>query len=475
MLAMATALGVVAACVLLRPIHVAPAVEAVRQQEPPALAALTDRPALHRAPLSAAAGDSLAAAAKVDFDAGLGKLVDLTLRAIDALARGDTAQAKTADAEGFALVKAVLEHVGDYENRALFALTGTAGMADARAGTTRDVLERLLYFGLQKLDTFARGGNRGALDAFLIALLETMVPDEQVAGVCLRLLADQPYIGAAQEDAVLRLVELVPTYPWLAEPTRRLLLTLWRNLEASGARPRDTLATLALMLKDDSNPARRAAAVEHLLLSGDSSLIDFVLRDVEEQRDAVRAADLASAAASKLPVDLALAAVRRLRVVAARPLTAAAIELARRDGALVRATYAELAQEQAAPELRADLVAGLGFNPCEPNLALTKSAFDSDADVNVRRRALLALAANGAAAYGEQVVTAALADRELCGARGERLGVIVAALENMARNGEREAVARLGARLAQRRDLAPNVREALQQLLERGPAPRPRK
>jgi hypothetical protein len=456
---------------LLRPIRVESDAQAGGPRLAPAPSQLVASSTPVRTPVADSAVSQPPARSVIEFDVAMRKLVDLSLRAVDELARRDVAAAQATDVEGAELVKAVLEHVADYEQRALFALTGMERVNDERAAMTRRVLERLLFFGLQKLAALAPSDRRVQLDAFLMALLESLLHDEHVCAVVARLLVDQPYLGAGQEPEILRLIEMVPMHPWLAEPMRRLLATLWRNLEASGVRPRDSLETLALMLKDDPNPARRAAAIERLLLSGDRALVDFVLRDIEEQRDATRAIDLAEAAASKLPAELALDVVRRLRAVAQRPLTLSAIELVRRDAKLVRAAFQELTASQANPELRADLVMGLGCNPSPDNLAVTKAAFDHDPDVQVRCRALLALTGNAGTAYGEQVVTAALADRELCGPGGQHLGVILAALENLAMQGEREVVARLGRQLGERRDLPPDVRSELEQLLERGSTP----
>lgn len=467
-LAMLAALVAVVVFGLLRPIRVESGVAAEVPLAKPVPAPMTTASAPTRTAVPT--DRETKSAREVDFDATLARLVELSMRANEELARGELDKAKVTDVEAAELVKGLLEFVPDYELRALHALTGSAGSADPRATMTRHVLERLLYFGLQKLATLAQVGGRSAFDGFLLALLESSLLDEQVAEIIARLLVDQPYLGVAQEVEVMRLIELVPTHPWLAEPMRRLLLTLWRNLEAGGVRPRDGVETMALMLKDDTNPARRAAAIERLMLSGDRNLVDFVLRDVEEQRDAKRAADLAAPAATHLPPDQALEVVQRLRAVAQRPLTVSAIELSRRDGALVRTRYQELLASQSRADLRADLVMGLGCNPSSDNLAVANTALQIDPDPQVRRRALLAITGNAASALGEQAVSAALADRELCGPQGERLSVIVAALDNMARQGEHDAVARLGRQLGQRRDLAPEVRSELERLLAEGPA-----
>jgi hypothetical protein len=123
--------------------------------------------------------------------------------------------------------------------------------------------------------------------------------------------------------------------------------------------------------------------------------------------------------------------------------------------------------------VRADLISGLGFNPSAPNLALVKAAFDRDPSPEVRQRALLALSANAASAWGEEVVGQALRDPALCTGFGERAAAVVVALENLARAGEAPAVRRLGRRLGARTDLPPHVRSDLERLLRDGPPPGP--
>lgn len=407
------------------------------------------------------------------FDDLAAELVDLSLRGIGELERGDEQAAAATDAEVRAVVGTILGTIADYEQRALFALTGVDA-DDARAQAERGAYGRLLHLGLQKLATFARGGTRAPLDRFLAALLDVMVPHRATAEVVAWLLTDAPYLGPPQEGAVLRLAELVPTYPWLADSVRRLLLTLWHNLEASGARARDQIETLALMLKDDTNAALRAAALERLVTSTERGLVEFVVRDIEDRRDRERARDVAVAAAAKLPIDQAIDVVRRLRPLAPEALILPAMELARRDEARVRGCYETLLATGAEVDLRADLVSGLGFDPTPDNVALVERAFRVDPDVGVRARALLALTANAAAALGERVVSAALDDAQLCGTRGERTGILVGALNNLARAGEKDAVERLGRRLSARRDLPPAVRAELEQLLRQGPQPSPR-
>jgi len=411
-------------------------------------------------------------AMRASFEELASRLVDLAVRGVDEVGRGDLRAAQATDVAATAVVSTIVTTITDYEQRALFALTGLVG-EDSRSATARGAFGRLLHLGLQKLAARASAGDPRPLAAFLDALLEEMVPHEPIAAVIAWLLIDQPYLGPEQERAVLRLAELAAAYPWLADPVRRLLLTLWRNLEAGGVRPREQTELLALTFKDDPNPARRAAALERLVTSSDEDLVRFVVQDIELRGDADRARDLAMAAANALPVGLALEVVRRLRPVGSQALLAPALELARRAEAEVRTSYEELLAADADRDFRADLVSGLGFNPSRANLALVEHAFRTDPAVSVRERALLALTANAAAALGERSVAAALEDVELCGARGERAGVLLGALENLARAGELDAMQRLGRRLAARRDLSPAVRSELERLLTEGPPPRP--
>lgn len=393
------------------------------------------------------------------------RIVDLTLAGGEQVRREELAAADATHAEVVELVGRLVASHADFASRALFALTGLPG-DDARAAAGRAVHGRLLQMALERDSATAAQGERGPLDELLRGLLQSMVPHAPIAEVIASILIDRGYLGAPQEDGVLRLAELVPTYPWLAEPARRLLLTLWHNLERTGARARDQIETLALMLKDDANPARRAAALERLVSSTERELVEFVLHDVEGRGDGDRARDLAAAAAARLPADQALAVVQRLRRLAPTALVGPALELARRDEAGVRTAYGQLLAQRADPEFRADLVSGLGFNPNSANLTVVETALRSDPEPRVRERAVLALTASAAAAFGVRAVTQALDDATFA---GERLSVLVGALENLARAGEAEAVAALGKRLGARPDLPPLARGELEQLLRTGP------
>ncbi|MEZ5966434.1 MAG: hypothetical protein R3F56_21540 [Planctomycetota bacterium] len=465
----ATLVAAAAACLLLHrfsgsvPASVpAPAAESGAVAPFPVTASVVERRALaepHDSPVSRG------------FDALVAELIELTLRGTIEFERGANDAAAATDAEVRSTVGEVLSTVVDYEDRALFALSEVGDTDEPRSKAARTVHGRLLHLGLQKLSTRARSGDTQALDGFLGALLEIMVPHRATAEVVAWLLADTPYLGAGQEEAVLRLAQTVPTYPWLADHVRRLLLTLWRNLEASGSRARDQIETLALMLKDDTNDALRAAALERLVTSTEPELVEFVLRDVEERRDGERARDLAQAAATKLPAEEALRVARRLRSLVPSEMILPALELARRDDGAVRSAYESLAAAGADGPWRADLVSGLGFQPSTANLTLVAHAFRNDPDVEVRTRALMALTANAAASFGTRALAAAVDDPTLCGG-GPRLGILVGALGNLARAGEREATERLGRRLAARGDLPPTVRAELEGLLRDGP-PRP--
>src|SRR5690606_18767731 len=117
---------------------------------------------------------------------------------------------------------------------------------------------------------FDRTGERRHLDALVESILRCVPQDAALAkGLGDGLLVDRPYLGVAHESTVLETVDLGIELPYLRGTAARLLRTLWRNLAASGDRSSTSLDALALVFKDDSNPGRRQAALEHLLVADD--------------------------------------------------------------------------------------------------------------------------------------------------------------------------------------------------------------
>lgn len=418
----------------------------------------------HRSPSALGRRTIVAAPAPPDFDALLQQLVGLAVRGYEEVARDSLQQAKVTDAEALALFQQILAAVTDVDDRALWALTALGAGDELSTRVTRQLLGRFATVALQRRQQAAVNGAPAGLITYVDALLGLLVPHQANAELVATLLTDQPYLGAAHEDALLGLTELGAQHPYLHDVARRLLLTLWANLQASGARSRRDLETLAMLGKADRNPTRRAAALETLLVAEDPRLVEFVLADVAESNDQAGAAALAQVAARQLPPERALQVLRRLAHVGDQSMTGPALILGGRDAGAVRRCYEQLLGEAREPKLRGDLITGVGFNPSPDNFDLVLTALELDPDAEVRQRALLALAGAGSAAHGEAAVQAALADPTFT-SHPAGLDVIVTAVDNLAQGGEVNAVDRLARQTLCRSDVSESTRSRLRTLL----------
>lgn len=419
----------------------------------------TPRPG-RREVVVAPAQQAASPAAAPQFAALLERLVDLALRVDQELSAGDQAAARSTDDAARAVFAQLLAEIPDAAEQALSTLPEQVA-ADPRARARRDMLGRLLRASLAQRHEQARAGApRRALDGLVDGLLAALVPIAANGELIADLLVDQPYLDLPHEDQLLRLTELSNRHAWLPELTRSLLLTLWHNLEARGVRSAGEAETLAMLLENDSNPARRAAAVERLIASGNPRFVEFVLADLERRGDRDRARAVAMVAAQRLPARQALEVVQRLVHTLGEAMAGPALLLSNRDAAAVRSCYERLLGDDRDAALRAELITGVGFHASPENLDLVLTALRLDPDPTVRSRALLAATGAASAAHGEAAVEAALADQQLIASPGG-YHAIVAAIDNLARAGERNAVARLRQRLAGRVDVPESARQRL--------------
>ncbi len=412
-----------------------------------------------------------------DFDTQLAHLVALAVRGMREVRAKHMEKAKATDAEARTAFETLVQTIGDAGERALFALLGrpepdteTQPGAEPQRGTGADptprverlMLLRIIDYTLQSRHALLPA-SAGQLSAFVAAMLDAIQQSASIAADFAPLLIDKPYLDQTHEDDVLRLAELSPVTTHLQACAARLITTLWTNLARTGARRSGQLESLAMMLKDDTNPAKRSAAMQHLLAADDPRLVDFVLAEAEQARDPRLARELAMGAVEGATSARALEVLQRMRRVEDTPLTSATLTLALKDPAGLREKYETLVGEGRDARLRADLITGLGFNPSPENTALTQLAFDSDPDPEVRARALLALSTS--AARGEEAIGRALDDATFLGKRGERMRDVIAAIQNLAGSGQLNAVARLGKRVLARPGLAETDRKDLERIL----------
>jgi hypothetical protein len=402
------------------------------------------------------------------FDDFLERLVDLGSQLTLAVQARDQDLAQELDRLSRDELEELYRYFPAPEARALSRLAGLPpDDASVPALVRRKVCLLLLTRGLQQRYEQERAtGSRRRLDTLVSAMLATVPQAERLAQELGGQLVDHPYLGLVHEEAVLDLVAMTSEQPFLAELSTALLLTLWDNLSASGARTSSELASLALLFKDDANPSRRLAAFIHLLKAEQGRYRDVVLDEVCRRRERDLARELGMAAARTLEPPEALGVLRRLVTVSRDESMGAFLTLGRRDPELLRETYEELLADNVEPGLRAELVTGTGFSAMPAGIELARLAFQSDPLPKVRIRAMLVITSKASQAWGEETVGSALDDPAFA-TDPQNLGAIVWALDNLARSGMVNAVHRLGTRLMSRSELLPGDREQLADLLSR--------
>jgi hypothetical protein len=434
------------------PGHPAAALAPAAQPTPSAVSAAAG--ALHREPADVVPG----------FDDYVAWLVQCGLRTARCAANGDTAAALASDAEAKRLFEQMLAHVADADELALAATADHPEEPADDAGRMRErVLALTLDIGLQRRPALAPGDRR-RLDA-MVAHMLTVMPQSPRLPALLgeQQLVDKPYLGLAHEPAVLGLFQLAGQGQFPSAIAVALLQTLWQNLAATGARSSQELASLALLLFDDSDPGKRLAACRQLLL--DARYRDVVLARAKERKDAALAAELCAVAAQQLSPAAALAVLAELGPLAPTALTVPYLALAQRDAAAVCAAYERHLADDVRPGVRAELITGAGFTRSAEGIELARLALHADRDNGVRVRAMFVLTGNAAAALGESAMSQLLDDPAFAN-DADCIGAAVLALENLERANLINAIDRLGQRLRQTA-LRAGDRDNLERILAR--------
>ncbi|MCC6784687.1 MAG: hypothetical protein IT457_17710 [Planctomycetes bacterium] len=383
-----------------------------------------------------------------EFDSAIERLVVLALEMVDLDARAEKEAVRTRNDEAVALITALLNAVPDCGERAVMRL---AELPDTNTtqeiGLRREVLISVLSRDLSERSTRAdKGLPRGPVDALVGSMLGIVDLNELTAKrLGNDLLVDAPLLGPPHEEAVLALVESSQFETWLVPTASELLRTLWRNLERSGARHRSDITSLALLYFEDRNEARRLAAVRELVR--DPRLRRIALDRVRAQQDAALAAAIANGAASELDSESALELIRELHEIGGTRLLGACTMVAMRDPTAARASYETALGEDRDPGYRAQLLLAATLTPDAASLELARAALRNDLDPEVRSRAMLALTNHPDASIGERAIFEALDDPRNAN-QPDLVLAAVAGLENLLRFGDRNAIQRIGSRLA---------------------------
>ena len=416
-------------------------------------------------------GPRVARQDEVEFERLINQLVEL-VRDLERAIKGDDAERAGQIQREADRVWAMFRRCDPPAEETALLMLGDAAVTSTPAAQLRSRLcLRVIGEGLTwRLRSFEASDDRRPLDQLVAGILTLLAAGHPAPDQLAALLIDKPYLSLSHEDQMLDLVAAAATSEQLVTATSRLLKTLWHNLERSGARSSAELAGLALLFLEDGNPCRRLAAMTYLLSARDGQFRDVVVTSIVRHHDTRMASAVSIAAAAELAPRAALAVLQRLRPLAKQTMMAAFMTLGERDADVLQTAYHQELRAGSDPELRAELVSGIGFRGPE-GLALARRAFDLDPSVEVRSRAMFAMTSQAPAALGERTLMAAL-DDERFSQDPKRLGQVALALDNLANAGEHGAVDRVGRRLLAHPALTARDRERVDAMLARNATPR---
>ncbi len=414
------------------------------------------------------------------FDEFVSAIVELGMKTSELRQQGTTESAEDNDDQARELFERLMGTIPDAAEQALQRLSETPQVdvqttldtIAAQAFLRRRVLSMTLSFGCQlyrglRMSAADRESQDHAspdrLDHLVSAMLTTMPASEELA---LELtqghLANRPYLGAAHELQVLELVAMSGEGSFPVEAATVLLTTLWNNLVQTGARTSDDLAGLALLLLHDGNATERKSAVRRLLLDDRFRLV--ILQQLIQDSDMDLAREVAMVAAQDLPPEIALDTLAETNSLT-EGFSAPYVWLGQRAPALMEARYDELLAADLQPKLREMLMTGAGLM-ASSGVDFAQRAFANDPDPAVRTRSVFLISARGDPEVAEATFHRALDDPAFR-TDPERLAQLVMAMENLARSGDCNAMARVAQRLQACGTLPTYAQTRLQDLLAR--------
>lgn len=402
-----------------------------------------------------------------NFDDYVEELVEIGARTSRLVIDGDIEGADASDAKAKELFAELMQNLADAPSEALARLLDHPTATEdcpAHDHLRRRIWNLVLATGLQNLHrTSLQTQERESLDALVAATLVSMPQAEPLAHELCVQLDQKPYLGLAHEPIVLEFVAASGVDEFPAEVARKLLSTLWDNLQKTGQRTSEELNGLALLLLRDGNASERASAAELLLADPRYRLV--VLEHLRRSEDHKLAREVAMVAARILEPQVALQVLSETAGLAGDFL-APYLVLGYREPALLQREYELQLANDTSPEFRGELVRGVGFSKDPLGVATAQLAFQSDPHPDVRLKAVFVLTANAAKTLAEPAFHAALQDPAIRD-NPVRLGALVLALENLANAGEINAVDRIGRQLLAAGALNQHSRTSLEELLAR--------
>lgn len=412
--------------------------------EPDRTATAMPDPAIERVAVTAPATNE----APLVFAECVAQLCDMGLRTAELAQDDEIDAAKRLDAETRDLLAKLLQQFPDAGERSLAMVIAMAGGPELAPrppleNTRLGVLQLLLRSELtrrQELAVMVQDHSR--VDALTSAILEAMPIGSLTAQMGERCLHQAPYLHIVHEPSVLNLLKLAGEDEFPREIATNMLLTLWDNVKAYGERTSAELTQLAMLRLDTGDPSQIITACRQLL--ADAKFRAVVLSWLRERKDMELAAEIAQLAARDLPVRDALDVLRELAPLL--PHTRGAYTgLGIRAPEVLADAYREHLAANNQPDIRRELIMGVGMLPDPAGLKLAELALAHDPSPDVRIQAMYVFTVHATPEAAEQAINQLLDDPVI--ANNEiHMSSVVLALYNL-QNGDPNTLARLGARL----------------------------
>lgn len=361
----------------------------------------------------------------------------------------------------------VLEQFSDAGERSLAMLVEMSGgpEVDERPlldNTKLGVLQLLLQAELTRRSQLADlVEDRSRINALVQVILDSMPIGSLTAAMGDRCLHKAPFLRISHEPSVLNLLKLAGEDQFPRNVATNMLMTLWDNVRAAGERSSRELSQLAMLRLDSSDPSEIVAACRQLL--ADKQYRAIVLSWLRDRKDTQLALEIAQIAAKELPVHDALVVLGELAPLL-KQTRGTYMSLGLRSPHAVSEAYRSHLAANTQPDVRRELIMGVGMIPHAAGLPVAELALANDPSPEVRIQAMYVFTVHAKPEACEQAINQLLDDPEIANHQ-MRLGSIVLALQNLEK-GDPNRIARLAARL-QSLPLADYSRVSLKQILDR--------
>lgn len=397
----------------------------------------------------------------------IAQLCAMGLRTAELAQEDEVEAAQQLNEEVRDLLGNVLSHFADAGERSLGMLVEMSGDSEAIEQSTRDntklgVLQLILQAELTRRNQLAGiAADRSRINALVQAILDSMPIDSLTAEMGNRCLHKAPYLRIAHEPSVLSLLKLAGEDQFPRNVATNMLMTLWDNVEAAGERSSEELSQLAMLRLDSSDPSEIVAACRQLL--ADQKYRAIVLSWLRDRKDTQIALTIAQIAAKELPVEDGIAVLGELAPLL-KHTRGTYMSLGLRSPDAVSETYRRHLAANTHPDIRRELIMGVGMIPHAAGLSIAKLALANDPSAEVRIQALYVFTVHATPEACERAINQLLDDPEIAN-HPPHLASIVLALQNLEK-GDPNRIARIGARL-QSLPLADYSRADLKEILDR--------